>query len=282
MIYQDEKFFPRSMSFLKIPYALDVSGVMVAPNDARKGNRYSCPECREMLVLRTGAIRAPHFSHRGKSEDCKFLNESSRHLAAKHAVLFVVGRWKKRKGGRPEIRRRCPVCGEEKTQKLPRKVARAALEYRWETDRENTTVVADVALLDGKGNPLAFVEIRDSHAVNDEKRDRMGVMPWIELDAHDVLDNPYMWKPIQSGNLKKFSCKCDIATKMPIICRGLALHVDYCPTSARVWRGKPYANVVDDCTQCVHCVGESHGEGKKAGSGPRFLYCMGFHEKKIK
>ena len=36
--------------------------------------------------------------------------------------------------------------------------------------------------------------------------------------------------------------------------RGLALHVDYCPVRARMWRGKPYANLIDDCAGCEHCL----------------------------
>jgi len=38
-----------------------------------------------------------------------------------------------------------------------------------------------------------------------------------------------------------------------IIHRGFAMHVDYCPIRSREWKGKPYANVIDDCTGCTHC-----------------------------
>ncbi len=34
---------------------------------------------------------------------------------------------------------------------------------------------------------------------------------------------------------------------METIWRGLALHVDGCPIKARVWHGRPYANVIYDC-----------------------------------
>lgn len=34
--------------------------------------------------------------------------------------------------------------------------------------------------------------------------------------------------------------------------RGLALHVDYCPIESRIFKGKPYANVLDDCSSCEY------------------------------
>ena len=37
---------------------------------------------------------------------------------------------------------------------------------------------------------------------------------------------------------------------MPVVFRGMALHVDNCPKPARKWHGKPYANVMDDCLYC--------------------------------
>ena len=30
----------------------------------------------------------------------------------------------------------------------------------------------------------------------------------------------------------------------------VALHIDDCPIPARKWEGKPYANLIDDCTSC--------------------------------
>lgn len=39
-------------------------------------------------------------------------------------------------------------------------------------------------------------------------------------------------------------------TRMPVTNRGMAVHVDNCPIPARIWRGKPYANVIDDCLNC--------------------------------
>ena len=34
----------------------------------------------------------------------------------------------------------------------------------------------------------------------------------------------------------------------------MAVHVDRCPIQIRVWNGKPYANMVDDCVGCEHMM----------------------------
>ncbi len=36
--------------------------------------------------------------------------------------------------------------------------------------------------------------------------------------------------------------------------RGLALHVDNCPIAVRSWKGKPYANYIDDCLGCKYNI----------------------------
>ena len=32
------------------------------------------------------------------------------------------------------------------------------------------------------------------------------------------------------------------------------MHVDNCPIKSRVWKGKPYANFIDDCLGCDYCI----------------------------
>lgn len=50
--------------------------------------------------------------------------------------------------------------------------------------------------------------------------------------------------------------------------RGLALHVDGCPISARVYRGQAYANLIDDCNGCEHAI--------EMGDNMRTVVCGGF------
>ena len=57
------------------------------------------------------------------------------------------------------------------------------------------------------------------------------------------------------------------ATLLASVERGLAWHVDGCPIPARLWKGKPYANVIDDCIGCKHML---------AASGDVGVICDGF------
>jgi hypothetical protein len=38
--------------------------------------------------------------------------------------------------------------------------------------------------------------------------------------------------------------------KKETITRGPTRHVDHCPLNVRNWKGKPYANFIDDCSGC--------------------------------
>ena len=59
------------------------------------------------------------------------------------------------------------------------------------------------------------------------------------------------------------------STKRSVIRRGCALHVDDCPIPARVWRGKAYANILDDCVNCERVVLWAAGYKEYAASDPR-------------
>lgn len=49
--------------------------------------------------------------------------------------------------------------------------------------------------------------------------------------------------------------------------RGLTMHVDQCPISMRVWHGKSYANIIDDCLSCEFCIDLHSLEGPVACCG---------------
>lgn len=53
--------------------------------------------------------------------------------------------------------------------------------------------------------------------------------------------------------LEKFKM---IADKKAISARGMAQHIDYCPVKMRTYRGKPYANFIDDCIYCEYYFGD--------------------------
>lgn len=53
--------------------------------------------------------------------------------------------------------------------------------------------------------------------------------------------------------------------RLPIISRGMAQHVDYCPLEMRNYEGKPFANFIDDCLYSPCCASSEDG----------YVYCIG-------
>lgn len=82
---------------------------------------------------------------------------------------------------------------------LPEKVDSAALEYRLVDGS-----IADVVLMVGD-LAQAAVEIRVTHAVDEVKAKRL-LIPFIELDGYDVIENPALWKPT-IDNFNPFTCE---------------------------------------------------------------------------
>lgn len=185
---------------LTIPVASAADGSLAFPSSADPDGAYTCLACGGALVLRRSKVRRPHFAHR-RDEGCS--SEGVLHRAAKATVLRVVAEWKAGTGPRPCVDRPCPVwsCDGGVVQDLPDDITRAEAEVRLPDG-----TVADVVLYRGD-EPACAVEIVATHAVDPEKALRMG-LPWMELDAEDVLDRPYWWVVAQDG-LRPFACpKC--------------------------------------------------------------------------
>lgn len=185
------------MSDLSVPVAVAPDGSVVRPSDADPTVRYRCPGCRVEVVLRRGRARRVHFAHRG-GEGCS--TESTLHRAAKLRIVQIVGAWRDHGGPRPCIERPCgyPGCGGGVVQDLPRSVTHARAEVRMPDGS-----IADVVLFRGE-QPAAVIEIHVTHAVGATKAARLGV-PWVELEAADVLERPYWWLTVQDG-LQPFDC----------------------------------------------------------------------------
>ena len=264
---------------LRVPLGIAENGVPVYPHQAQRHVSYTCPECHVPLTLRAGPLKRPHFAHRRTPDECGFLNEGWLHIAAKWAVWGAVHQWilSDRKQTTPSIFRKCEghFCPNTHSQAIPDTVETSQIEFPFNTPVGR--VVLDVALLGANGRLLCAIEIRDTHAVDSEKRTKLRGIPWIELDARHALEHPQMWEPVASGNLKTPLCpqcreKMRRAIRIPVRRRGLALHVDACPAHTRSWRGKSYANVLDDCTGCPYCA-HLDAEVTEMYAGPVAVWC---------
>jgi hypothetical protein len=70
----------------------------------------------------------------------------------------------------------------------------------------------DVVAMKGEGQVLG-IEVCNTNPVNRKKADSLAI-PWVELGAGTVLEDPYRWIPTQSGMLKAVLCdKCKALQK---------------------------------------------------------------------
>lgn len=187
---------------LKVSVALNNQNRLCTPQQAIKGQDYICPSCQERVILRQGKIKTAHFAHK-VSEVCN--QETILHKAAKHLIVQTISDWKSGKGDIPILQKVCDVCGDTIKQPLPDKVQSAVLEHSIDEG-----FIVDVALM-VKGAPAAAVEIRVSHAVDENKAQSMSI-PFIELDAHRVIESPNIFLPIR--DTFNWRChKCENAEK---------------------------------------------------------------------
>jgi len=163
----------------RIPVAADPRSRLVTPDDAAKDVLYTCPSCASPVDLHAGEKKRRHFHHR-PNRACS--SETIIHLAAKRLVIQAVEDWLGGHAAAPQIERTCaaPECERTTRQPFPKKVRRAVEEHRLRTGH-----IADVALLGPADLPVALVEIRHTHEVDDEKAFELGV-PWLEVEAASI------------------------------------------------------------------------------------------------
>lgn len=180
---------------LLVPYAHDKNKILVSPQEAEKDNEYFCPSCGDILIFRNGNIKVKHFAHKA-STSCS--GETIIHKTAKLLIAKAVKEWKSGISQCITIVRKCK-CDNIIEQKLPDKVDDAVLEKVLENG-----LIVDVGLI-SDNKPVAAVEIKATHAVEEEKASKLAI-PFIELDANDVILNNTRWNPIQD-HFNKWTCK---------------------------------------------------------------------------
>lgn len=191
------------MKELRIPLALDESNLVVAPDNARKDEKYFCPSCGDLLVLRKGEIKKPHFAHKA-TDTCS--EETVIHKLAKFLIIQKVDEWKKGNSSSPVINRKCPACKSIIKQELPDKVDTAIAERKLESG-----YIADVVIITND-KIAAAIEVKVHHAIDEKKKNNIGI-PFIEVLGEEVVKNPLEWKPI-TDKFKPFRCKeCEKAVE---------------------------------------------------------------------
>ena len=73
--------------------AMNSNGEIVQAQFAERNTDYYCPVCQQKVVLRRGAMKIPHFSHRS-IYDCfsnVYRKESLSHLQGKYMLYGMFG-----------------------------------------------------------------------------------------------------------------------------------------------------------------------------------------------
>lgn len=247
----------------KLIYALK-DGNIVSIDEVQSGKDCGCvcPACGDELIARKGEKRMHHFAHRS-NEDCEYGYESSLHLAAKDILS------RSEKMVIPPIYVEFPQSGKPKELiSMEREISidNVELEKRFDD------IIPDIVVY--SGDKYFFIEIYVSHPIDDEKLKKLKEknISTIEIDLSkikrdisveelsDILlkaSDRKSWK-YNAVSEKWYQRFVKASDKMPLTQRGLALHVDGCPIGIRNWKGKNYANFVDDCTGCEYCISYAH------------------------
>ena len=244
---------------LNLIYALK-DGAIVSVSDVESGLKCGCvcPACGEQLVAKKGKKMKHHFAHySGKT--CSYGYESSLHLAAKDILL------KARKMTIPPVYVHFP--DSYKRDELICEAREIDIDGV-ELEKQFGSIVPDVVVR--AGGKSFFVEIYVTHCIDEIKLDKIrnAQISTIEIDLSkmsstisgeelseillkDSKEKQWKYNKLSEVYLSKF---ISIADEKEIVSRGFAMHVDNCPIKTRVWRGKPYANFVDDCLYCKYCI----------------------------
>ena len=254
-------------SVLRLPYGMldgKLTHVSQVPSGLACGCR--CPGCDAPLVAKKGKANLHHFAH-AKDADCGASVETALHLAAKEILE----------------RRKCIVLPIVEA-KIPREgysrvLDTLAPEQEYSLDhvaleQRVDSIVPDV-MAHIRGRAIA-IEIKVSHAVDENKAARFRALGLsaIEIDLSKaprtftleeleplvIGPGPHKSWVFNAAALRRCEQILSRGKVRSTVYRGFAIHVDGCPIPARVWRGRPYANFIDDCTGCEHLL-DGYEEG---------------------
>ncbi len=151
---------------LLLPYAYDSKRELVYIDEAKKGEKYTCPNCDAELLLRIGKIpegqkyhKRNHFAHKGNSDN--HCSESFLHKLFKERCVEYI-RQKIANNESIKFEWRCEKCDEEHSGNLLKKAVKVEPEY------DLGICQPDIALLDKDGKVVIVVEVVVTHQPESE------------------------------------------------------------------------------------------------------------------
>ena len=238
----------------EMTYALkDDQLVHISQVDSGIACNCRCPSCGEVLVAKKGNRKIHHFAHYN-SDACESGYETSLHLLAKEVLseakqmvipaVYVIDKnpdWR--------VSSKQTICIDDV--RLERRVGNIIPDIIVSSkDREllieiYVTHPVDVAKLENiKSLHLSCLEI-DLSQIKDEISKEMLAC----LLTQDCLNSRWVYNVYADSYYKVY---IQVQQKLKLKVHGFALHAMDCPIKARIWKGIPYANVMDDCTGCEY------------------------------
>lgn len=185
----------QSNESVTVPYGVDPNLNFIRATDAVAGEIYKCPGCDALLTLKAGQKRVKHFAHKAATS-CD--GESLIHITAK-VLLAKVMLENPTSTRRIRLTCSCSSCARVFDKVLgPDAFDGSIVEGKIDQFR------CDVVGL-RKQLPVLGVEILNTHRVDEHKAAALSI-PWIELDAWEIVDDPYYWRSL-NGRLKPTICE---------------------------------------------------------------------------
>lgn len=265
----------------KLPFGLK-NGSLVDVTQVNSGLECGCicPACGSALVARKGSKTIHHFAHHNTAE-CKGAYQTALHLAAKE----IFGKHKKI---------RIPAVSPTLGNSSAGIVLHSDQLLTFESvilEKKLDKFIPDI-ILELKGYKL-LIEIAVTHFVDDAKKEaikNIGISA-LEIDLsglnreitlkelEDILiEDTKLKKWIYNRKKALFEERIyALAREFSVTRRGMAAHVDNCPLRMRIFKGLPYANLIDDCFGCKYFL---DSEGNSMDSHTSIL-CLGHAQKEI-
>lgn len=191
--------------------------------------------------MRAGESVVRHFAHKANTS-CT--GETLAHLTAKRLLVQIVSEYSHSSKFKPiSLSCICSCCKGTASIDLPRSSFTAASEEFRVGD-----FVVDVVAFRGPAAVLG-IEILATHSVEGRKAEDLQI-PWLELQAEKVLEDPYCWRPVS-------------ARLNPIVCSDCKNHIGkllslsekwsqpfHEPARARDPSRDVYLAAIETCWQC--------------------------------
>lgn len=244
-------------------YALK-NNVLTCISDVESGLKCGCicPQCRAVLVAHKGNKNIHHFKHYN-SQECEKGYQTSLHLLAKEIIsnekCFVI----------PPISYN--FNSNNKFIDIPKK--KIPID-RVELEAKTGDIIPDIILY--SGTQILLVEIYVTHKIDEEKLNKIKLLglSTIEIDLSHI-DREISYEDLRNILINSCSEKQWIFNKFlnnsiktlykiskvyPVEYREIksykyeVYHIDDCPKKARIYNGRPYANVELDCYECEYFI----------------------------